>query len=77
MKFIGYVRQVSDLAEGETAAPEADMGYEVRSIAGGNFEAGVVDYVIRRGDSIFARTTAGEEFAITGKNAHVLVPLGF
>jgi len=33
--------------------------------------------VVRRGDAIFARTTACEEFAVTGKNAHVLVPLGF
>ena len=77
MKFICDVRQVNDLAEGETAPPEPDMGYELRSIAGENFEAGVVEYVVRRGDAIFARTTAGEEFAVTGKNAHVLVPLGF
>lgn len=77
MKFISDVRQVSDLAEGETAAPEPDMGYELRSIAGDTFEAGLVEYVVRQGDTIFARTTAGEEFAVTGKNAHVLVPLGF
>jgi len=42
-----------------------------------SFEAGVVEYVVRRGETIYARTTAGEEFAVTGKNAHVLVPLGF
>ncbi|MDF1839961.1 MULTISPECIES: hypothetical protein [Crateriforma] len=77
MKYICDVRQVADLAEGETAPPEPDMGYELRPIAGDNFEAGVVEYLVRRGDAILARTTAGEEFAVTGKNAHVLVPLGF
>ena len=34
MKFICDVRQVTDLADGETAPPEPDMGYELRSIAG-------------------------------------------
>jgi len=77
MKFICDVRQVADLAEGETASPEPDMGYELRSIAGDSFETGLVEYVFRRGDAIFARTTAAEEFAVTGNNAHVLVPLGF
>lgn len=77
MKFICDVRQVADLAEGGIAPPEPDMGYELRSIAGDNFETGVVEHVVRRGDVIFARTTAGDEFAVTGKNAHVLVPLGF
>ena len=77
MKFICDVRQVTDLAEGESAPPEPDMGYELRSTAGNNFETGLVEYVVRRGDAIFARTTAGDEFAVTGKNAHVLVPLGF
>ena len=32
---------------------------------------------LRREETIFARTTAGEEFAVTGKSAHVLVPLSF
>ncbi len=77
MKFICDVRLVTDLAEGETAPPEPDMGYELRSLACDNFETGLVEYVVRRGDAIFARTTAGDEFAVTGKNAHVLVPLGF
>ena len=77
MKFICDVRQVTDLAEGEKAAPEPDMGYELRSTTRDNFEAGVVEYVVRRGYAIFARTTAGKKFAVTGKNAHVLVPLGF
>ena len=77
MTFIGDIRQVTDLAEGETALPEPDMGYELRSVAGDNFEAGLVEHVVRRGDTIFARTTAGDEFPVTGRNAHVLVPLGF
>ncbi len=77
MKFICDVRQLADLDEGETAPPEPDMGYELRSIAGGSFEAGLVECLVRRGDTIFARTTAGDEFAVTGTNAHVLVPLGF
>ncbi len=56
MKYICDVRQVADLAEGETAPPEPDMGYELRSIAGDNFETGLVEYVVRRGDAILAQT---------------------
>ncbi|MGB7346267.1 MAG: hypothetical protein WBD20_18765 [Pirellulaceae bacterium] len=77
MKFICDVRQVTDLADGETAPPEPDMGYGLRPIAGNDFEAGVVEYVVRRRGTVYARTTAGEEFAVTGEDAHALVPLGF
>jgi hypothetical protein len=75
--FICDVRQVTDLEDGETAPPEPDMGYELRKIDDGNFEAGTVACVVRRGNTIYARTTAGEEFAVTGRNAYILVPLGF
>ena len=75
--FVNDVCSVSDLTNGETAMPEPDMGYELRTIAGDRWEKGTVEFLFRRGDAIFARTTAGEEFAVTGKNAHVLVPLSF
>ena len=76
MKFIGDIREIEDLADGETARPEPDMGYELRTI-GGRFEAGTVESLVRRGNRILARTTAGDEFAVTGASAHILVPLGF
>ncbi|MDA9859529.1 hypothetical protein N9D23_15610 [Rubripirellula sp.] len=76
MKFIGDIREIEDLADGETAGPEPDMGYEVRTIDG-RYEIGTVESLLRRGNMTFARTTAGDEFAVTGANAHVLVPLGF
>ena len=75
--FINEVRSIIDLADGDTAMSEPDMGYELRTVAGDRWESGTVEYLIRRGDTIFARTTAGEEFAVTGHGAHVLVPLGF
>jgi len=75
--FIGDIRQIGDLAEGETATPEPDMGYELRTADGDRFERGTVEHLVRRGDTIVARTTAGEEFAVVGRNAHVLVPLSF
>lgn len=76
MKFIGDIREIEDLADGETAGPEPDMGYELRTI-GGRFETGTVESLVRRGNRILARTTTGDEFSVTGANAHVLVPLGF
>ena len=77
MKFIGDIRGIEDLADGETVGPEPDMGYEVRTATGDRFERGTVEHLVRRGDMIVARTTAGEEFAVVGRNAHVLVPLSF
>ena len=76
MKFIGDIRSIEELADGATAGPEPDMGYEVRTMAG-HFEAGTVECLVRRVEMIFARTTAGDEFAVMGSDAHVLVPLGF
>lgn len=75
--FIGDIRRIEDLADGETATPEPDMGYELRTMDGSRFEPGTVEHLVRRGDLILARTTAGEEFAVVGRNAHVLVPLSF
>ncbi|KAA1258129.1 hypothetical protein SV7mr_31400 [Stieleria bergensis] len=76
MKTIGDIREIEDLVDGETAKPEADMGYELRTIAG-RFERGTVVGITRRGNRILATTTNGREFAVTGPNAHVLVPLSF
>ena len=76
MKFIGDIRGIEDMADGETVGPEPDMGYELRSI-GGRFETGTVKLLVRRGNRILALTTTGKEFDVAGANAHVLVPLGF
>ena len=76
MSFIGDIRGIEDMADGETAGPEPEMDYELRSI-GGRFETGTVKLLVRRGNRILARTTTGKEFDVTGANAHVLVPLGF
>ena len=75
--FIGDVRQIDDLGEGETATPETDLGYELRTMDGAKCETDTVECLVRRGPAIFARTTAGEEFAVTGAGGHVLVPLSF
>ena len=75
--FICDVREVTDLADDEIAQPEPDMAYELRRIDGSGIEAGFVELIVRRGETVFARTTTGEEFAVTGQNAHILVPLGF
>lgn len=75
--FIGDVRQIEDLAEGETVTPEPGMGYELRTANGDRFERGTVEHLVRRGEMIYAKTTAGDEFAVVGAYAHVLVPLGF
>ena len=75
--FICDVREVTDLADEEIAQPEPDMAYELRRLDCSGVEAGFVEFVFRRGEMVFARTTAGEEFAVSGQNAHVLVPLGF
>jgi hypothetical protein len=75
--FISDVRNISDLADGEIVMPGPEMGYELRTIAGDRREKGTVEFLVRRGDAIVAQTTAGEEFAVTGKYAHVLVPLSF
>lgn len=75
--FIEDVRSIEDLAEGETAMPDPDMGYELRTMDGSRFETGTVECLVRRGPAIFARTTAGEECAVTGAGGHVLVPISF
>jgi len=64
--LIHEVKNLTDLADGETLMPEPDMGYELRTIDGDRWEAGTVECLVRRGDTLFARTTTGEEFAITG-----------
>ena len=76
--FICDVREVTDLADGEIAHAGTRHGLRAAiELTADDFEAGFVEYVVRRGDAIFARTTTGEEFAVTGQNAHILVPLGF
>src|SRR6056297_1758249 len=68
--FIGDVRQIEDLAEGETATPEPDMGYELRTANGDRFERGTVEHLVRRGDMIVARTTPGDASPLTPDVGH-------
>ena len=69
-------RTVADLADGARAIPEPGVTYRVRTANNSRIEAGTVMDVVRRGETLFARTTAGGEFAVTGTCAHVLEPDG-
>ena len=68
------IHEVNDLAEGERAAPESGAIYTVRAIDRHRAEPGTTDYVYQRSDTLYARMTTGESFAVTGPGAHVLVP---
>ncbi|MGV3483349.1 MAG: hypothetical protein ACO1RT_02890 [Planctomycetaceae bacterium] len=70
------LRTVADLADGARAIPEPGATYRLRTANNSRVEAGTVIDVVRRGETLFARTTAGDEFAVTGTGAHVLVPDG-
>jgi len=76
VKHFYDLRTVEDLQEGETATPEPGVEYELRSICNETIDAGPVCDVIRRGDVLYARTNAGKSFPVSGKNSHVLVPIG-
>jgi hypothetical protein len=70
------LRGVTDLSEGERATPEPGVSYDLRTIENQTVAAGTVEYVYREGDTLFARTSDGTSFPVTGAGSYVLVPRG-
>jgi hypothetical protein len=70
---IGEIQRVSDLAEGERATPEQGTAYGLRSIDNIAVETHV-EFVVRRGQRLFARGICGNDFPISGSGALVLTP---
>lgn len=76
MKTIGQISDVADLEAGEQAFPETGITYFIRSIDSIQVSEVPVDYVQRRGNSLYAhgnwRSPCVE---VAGNNAnYVLVP---
>lgn len=71
--YINEVKSVTDLYIDQIAVPEPGMHYRLRRIEETECFARV-DYVIRRSDRLFARTSELREYPITGEGACVLVP---
>lgn len=69
------LREVEDLADGERAFPEAGMTYDLRTMENRTIDT-KVECVFRDGETLFARTAAGETYPVTGEGAYVLVPRG-
>ncbi|MFN9419197.1 MAG: hypothetical protein ACK578_17140, partial [Pirellula sp.] len=57
----------------QIAVPEPGVQYRLRRVDETDCFADV-DYVIRRSDQLFARTSELKEYPITGDGAYVLVP---
>lgn len=72
--FIGEIRNVNDLRQGQRALPERGVVYYLRAVSSQRLEAGRVTHVVRRGDVLVAHTTTGQEVAISGEGGFVLVP---
>ena len=71
--YINEVKSVTDLFVDQLAVPEPGVHYRLRRVGDADCFANV-DYVIRRSDRLFARTSELREYAITGEGACVLVP---
>jgi len=71
--YINEVKAVADLYIGQLAVPEPGVIYRLRRVQESESFA-TVDYVIRRHDHLYARTTDLTEYPITGEGACVLVP---
>jgi hypothetical protein len=71
--YIDEVKTISDLYVEQIAVPEPGVRYQLRRIDDTECFA-YVDYVIRRSDQLFARTSELKEYPITGDGACVLVP---
>jgi len=63
--FIGQLRVVTDLAEGERAIPERHHSYQLKSEDDPALDT-LVAYVERRGDRLIARGVNGEDYAVSG-----------
>ena len=72
---IDEVQRVDDLQPGQRAVPEPGVRYDVRPINGAPLGLSV-KYVIRTGDTLFAHTSDGSEYPVSGEGAHVLCPRG-
>jgi len=72
--YIGEVGEVADLYADQIAVPEPGVVYRLREIAVATLDCGTVDYVIRRGGALFAKTSSGKELPVTGEGASILVP---
>ena len=70
------LRNVEDLAEDEQATPEPGVTYDLRTMDNQVVASGTVECVFREDDTLFARTTDGETYPVTGENSYVLVPRG-
>ena len=70
------LRNVEDLAEDERATPEPGVTYDLRTMNNRMVASGTVECVFRNGDTLFARTTDGETYPVTGEGSYVLVPRG-
>ena len=71
--YINEVKSVKDLYIDQIAVPEPGTCYRLRRVEEAECFA-TVDYVIRRSDRLFARTSELREYPITGEGACVLVP---
>ena len=70
---IGEIQRVSDLAEGERATPEQGTAYGLRTIDNIAVETHV-EFVVRRGQRLFAGGTCVNEFPVSGPGGFVLTP---
>ena len=70
------LRNVDDLEDGERATPEPGVTYDLRTIGNQSVDSGTVECVFRDGDVLFARTSGGETYPVTGEGSYVLVPRG-
>lgn len=70
------LRNVDDLAEDEQATPEPGVTYDLRTMNNRMVASGTVEFVFRNRDTLFARTTDGETYPVTGEGSYVLVPRG-
>ena len=71
--YINEVKAISDLYIEQIAVPKPGVRYRLRRVDETECFANV-DYVIRRSDQLFARTSELREHPITGEGACVLVP---
>ena len=72
--YINEVKNISDLYIEQIAVPEPGVRYRLRRVDESECFTDV-DYVIRRSDQLFARTSELREYPITGEGACVLVPV--
>ncbi|MEL6896090.1 MAG: hypothetical protein AAFP90_08315 [Planctomycetota bacterium] len=69
------LREVDDLADGEQALPEPGVTHDLRMMENRTVDT-EVGCVFCDGGTLFARTSAGETYPVTGEGSYVLVPRG-